>query len=66
MKLGEKVIVETQAVNKEKSQNSKEKRIRKGTLVALYPHIFAVDFGRYVECFRYNQLFGGEETGVRV
>ena len=44
---------------------SKEKQIRKGEVIALYPFHFTVKVNNHVECFRYNELFGNEEVRVR-
>lgn len=29
---------------------------RQGRIVALYPHVVLVDFGRYRECFSYDEV----------
>lgn len=44
---------------------SKEKQIRKGEVISLYPFHFTVKVNNHVECFRYNELFGNEEVRVR-
>lgn len=40
------------------------REIRKGEIVALYPHIFTVRFNNILESFRYSQIFttGGERV----
>lgn len=45
---------------------SKEKNVRKGTVIALYPFHFTVKVNNHVESFRYNELLGREEMRVRV
>lgn len=39
---------------------------RKGVVVALYPHIFTVRFGGYLESFRYSQCFEKNNERVRL
>lgn len=63
---GKKVKIETWVKAKDYTMiPSKEKQIRKGEVIALYPFHFTVKVNNYVECFRYNELLGDEEVRVR-
>lgn len=63
---GKKVRIETLVKAKDYTLvPSKEKQIRKGEVISLYPFHFTVKVNNYVECFRYNELFGNEEVRVR-
>ena len=63
---GKKVKIETWVKAKDYTLvPSKEKRIRKGEVISLYPFHFTVKVNNHVECFRYNELFGNEEVRVR-
>ena len=64
---GKTVKIETWVKSKDYTLvPSKEKNVRKGTVITLYPFCFTVLIGNHVECFRYNELFGDEEMMVRV
>lgn len=63
---GKKVKIETWVKSKDYTLiPSKEKQIRKGEVISLYPFHFTVKVNNHVECFRYNELFGNEEVRVR-
>lgn len=62
---GKKVKIEQWVWKGDTTIPSKEKQIRKGEVIALYPFHFTVKVNNHVECFRYNELFGNEEMRVR-
>ena len=62
---GKKVKIEQWVWKGNTTIPSKEKQIRKGEVIALYPFHFTVKVNNHVECFRYNELFGNEEMRVR-
>ena len=62
---GKKVKIETWVWKGGTTIPSKEKQIRKGEVISLYPFHFTVKVNNHVECFRYNELFGNEEVRVR-
>lgn len=68
LKPGKTVRIESWTITNNPNQMapSKEKKVRKGTVTALYPFCFAVRINHHVECFRYNELFGKESVRVRV
>lgn len=39
-----------------KRGKGEHKEARQGQVVALYPYVILVDFGRYRECFRYDEI----------
>lgn len=43
-----------------------QRRRKSGTVEALYPYIFTVDFGNHKESFRYEQLFIQSHEVVRL
>ncbi len=60
---GKQVKVIYSSVGKERDYLQ---RRRSGTVEALYPYIFTVDFGNYKESFRYEQLFIQSHEVVRL
>ncbi len=42
------------------------KGARKGVVEGLYPHIFTVRIGRYLESYRYSQCIEQNETRVKL
>lgn len=61
---GKQVKVIYNSVGKERDYL--QRRRRSGTIEALYPYIFTVDFGNYKESFRYEQLFIQSHEVVRL
>lgn len=61
---GKQVKVIYNSVGKERDYL--QRRRRSGTVEALYPYIFTVDFGNYKESFRYEQLFIQSHEVVRL
>ena len=62
--IGKAVKVERYAIRKDYSYEYRG--TRKGIVVALYPHIFTVRFGGYLESFRYSQCFEKNNERVRL
>lgn len=60
---GKQVKVIRSSVEKEGDYLQRRKM---GTVEALYPYIFTVDFGNYKESFRYEQLFIQSHEVVRL
>lgn len=61
--VGKKVRVERwNSVDGKNRGDTRE--VRRGEVVGLYPHIFTVRFGNFLESFRYSQVFttGGERV----
>ena len=62
---GKQVKVIYNSVGKERDYLQRRRR-RSGTVEALYPYIFTVDFGNHKESFRYEQLFIQSHEVVRL
>lgn len=65
IQIGSRVKVKEYAMSRTGEVILGQGGVRTGTVIDKSKWIFVVDFGKYQECFRYNQLFHGG-TGVRV
>ncbi|WP_458397444.1 hypothetical protein [Anaerotignum sp.] len=65
LKVGDKVKIKEYATSKDGTFVLGQGGARTGTVIEKSRWIFVVDFGRYRESFRYNQLFHGG-SGDRV
>lgn len=61
---GKRVQVTYYSLSKGYAHIPRKKKV--GTVTALYPYIFTVDFGRYKESFRYDQIFIKSQEVVKV
>ena len=62
--LGKTVRIEYWSMNKDGTYKFKTSKI--GVVFALYPHIFMVRVGNFLESFRYSQCFERSYERVRI